>query len=250
MNIAKHRTLNIRYYKDFKGRISMWWNNKLKKNMNFKEFNTDNECFKWGTKYYGDWLQEFQVNRSNPYESLLKSFENPSENLLVNEIGTQEYDDIYIYSAFNFYSGDGYYQINKYLRYGKTEPFDAKSKLYSDIMISEIRKFHIPENIVTYRVLNKQGLSKMSKGKVKKGMILEDKAFLSTGLIYKNLWNKYNSDCLLQILIPKGNNGLYIGLITNLYEQEVILPPNTKMEIIDIYRYKNKKVYKCILLKD
>ena len=155
-----------------------------------------------------------------------------------------------IYEVFDLYIGGGNVQINRYLRCGETELFDTEHKVYADIISAEIDKFYIPENIVTYRVIDKYGLCKMTKGRVKKGTILMDRALLSTGLVYDNLRNKPNKDYLLQILVPKGTKGIYIGLISGLNEQELILSSNTKMKVIDIYKYDKKKVFQCILIRD
>ncbi|MHC1747416.1 MAG: ADP-ribosyltransferase [Cellulosilyticaceae bacterium] len=198
----------------------------MKIDVDFREFNNGDDAFRWGREYYGHWLKDFQKN----------------------EVYEDEVDKSDIYKTFLNYCSGRYVPINRCLRHSETKLFNSEDKVFANIMINEINKFTIPENIVAYRVIDRGGLQGMANGKIEKGTVLVDKALLSTGLIYDNLKNKRDKDCLLQILVPKGTHAIYVGLISKLDEHELILTANTKMKVVRMYRYDKKKVYQCILM--
>lgn len=106
-----------------------------------------------------------------------------------------------------------------------------------------LRRHYIPENIVVYRHTHLDVIKKLCfPGGIKNGAIFSDKGFFSTTLI-KELLDKFaknhECNCLLKLYLPKGLQGAYVSLknpFARLNEQEILLPPNTKFEIMKIHR--------------
>ncbi|MGJ1412743.1 ADP-ribosyltransferase [Sphingobacterium thalpophilum] len=99
------------------------------------------------------------------------------------------------------------------------------------VISKEINKNTIEDNIVVLRLIHTRFLSK----NIKKGMILKDKAFLSTTLNLNHRKNSEGEDLritnvgLIFIKIPKGAKALYLEGISKKEEFEILLPQNTEL---------------------
>lgn len=72
--------------------------------------------------------------------------------------------------------------------------------------------------------------------KLKKGATIFDKAFLSTTLaresvIGRDYANPKNT--LLKIYVPKGTPCIYLDLIADMGENEILFAPMTKLKVLD-----------------
>lgn len=120
---------------------------------------------------------------------------------------------------------------------------DGEQLSYIKCLYQITKTNEIPENIILYRYTKKEHIKSLCKNKkIKENKIYQDKAFTSTTLVKNNLIQfakEHEYDCLLRIYTPKGAKGIYSTIkkkIQKLDEQEVILKPLTKFEIIKIHK--------------
>lgn len=142
-------------------------------------------------------------------------------------------------TGIDMYIGNGYQEINAYLRgflkHPETnEPLDGESTFYSDnptTISSAIKEIDekisshtAPENMYVYR-----GLKKPPGFRNEIGYEFIDKGYVSTSLSSHQA-GTFKSDIhfLYRIKVPKGSHGLYI--FGN--EREFILPRNTRFKIV------------------
>ena len=136
--------------------------------------------------------------------------------------------------AINLYTASANPFFNNHLRYNTVLDPDDFIYPYVAKMIEKLPTYHIPDNIIVYRYISKGLLKEMCPSyPPKKGMIMEDKGFMSTTLIRKSV-NSYRDErvqnILLVISVPINTKGTYVGHLKNtLSEYEVILVPNTKL---------------------
>jgi len=159
--------------------------------------------------------------------------------------------------AINLYSGHGNRIFNKHLRYNTelNPKIETENFIYSNItkMIDKLQKYQIPDNIIVYRYISKGLLEEICPSyPPKKGMIIQDKGFMSTTLLKESVNNyrhtQHSLNVLLEISIPAGTKGIYIGHLTNtLSEYEIILAPNTKLRIDDKIPFYNC-YFKCTVV--
>ena len=167
------------------------------------------------------------------------------------------------YDAFSYYKGQMADWINQILRKHKvencTEYFQSLNKspnaskmiantqkgaiLISNVLAQSI----INENIVVHRYLKIKHMRKLTKSLIlKRGMIFSDYAILSTTLVESQMMDfikENNCNCVLHIYVPAGTHGVYIPseYETDVTENEMLLPPNSKLRIVDIkYNLFNK----------
>lgn len=185
----------------------------------YKEFTKD-EAYEWGMKNYGHWLIKLQDQDNMPKTPVEKFFR------------------YYTQGIHNFF--------NTILRYDDIETyvFDT-NELSKDMFIEgvdEIRKNVITENIVVHRYVSKNILRDMKKwgnisvGLIRKGKILMDKGFMSTTLSLSSVSdrdyaNPFNHS-LLTIYVPKGTPGVYVDLISDMHENEILFAPGIKLKVI------------------
>lgn len=138
--------------------------------------------------------------------------------------------------AINYYTGSANVLVNRALRYDMSI---LESNIVQPIfqkMIDKLPTYYIPDNIVVYRYISKGLLKTMCTTYApKRGMIIQDKGFMSTTLIRESV-NLYRSgrkqNILLVISVPSGTKGTYVGHLKDvLTEYEVILAPNTQLHI-------------------
>lgn len=207
------------------------------KNMNidktlYKSLNSREKAIEWGETHYKDWKEH--------YSSLLSEME-------YNHNKSDYYD------AIDSYCGCTYSPINEYLRNNKNDT--SKSKFireYTDILILLLYLSpRIPENIVLYRLVNKEFI-KNFLGKSNKGSYITELGFVSTSLssdivkIVDESYSNYND--LLKIYVEKGNVGLYTSIFVEKTEAEMLLPPNARFYLISKPYYDKslgKQVYEC-----
>lgn len=139
-------------------------------------------------------------------------------------------------NAINYYTGSANPIFNNYLRYNTELTPNNFIYPYVIKMINKLPTYHIPDNIIVYRYINKGLLKAMCPSyPPKSGMIIQDNGFMSTTLIresVKSYRNGRNQNILLVISVPSGTKGTYVGFLKNtLSEYEVILAPNTKLHI-------------------
>lgn len=137
----------------------------------------------------------------------------------------------------NFYTGNANTPINRYLRHNESlQEIEYFNDIYQKLS-AKLPTYQIPDNVVVYRYISKSLLKYMCPSyPPKKGMMLEDKGFMSTTLIQSSISDFRHShpelNVLLEISIPAGTRGIYVGhLEFTLPEYEIILAPNTKLRI-------------------
>lgn len=182
--------------------------------MCYKDF-TDDEALEWGRKNYSHWLINMQDQNLSPVT--------PVE------------------CFFRFYTQGIHYTYNGFLRAEtRTDCSNSLIGLNSiSLAIKEIEKHPCPENIIVYRHINKslfKGMKKWSNiHMVNKNNIIYDRAFLSTTLTpsavldHSYAQNYYK---LLKIYVPKGTPCVFVDLISDMHENEVIFSPNTKLKVL------------------
>ena len=119
----------------------------------------------------------------------------------------------------------------------------GEKKIYSKqigILIEEINKHELPEDIVVYRYTHKRLFRYLFKDlKVKVGNIFIDKGFMSTTLVpelLREFAKSHRYNCILKLYLPKGTKGIYLKFDKSiLNEQEILLPSNSKFKLLKKY---------------
>lgn len=157
-------------------------------------------------------------------------------------------------NALNCYTGNANTPINRYLRSNMNiQELDYIYDIYQEISV-KFANYQIPDNVVVYRYISNSLLKFMCPSyPPRKGMILQDKGFMSTTLIKNSIRDfrssHYGLNILLEISIPAGTNGIYVGhLESTLPEYEIILAPNTKLRIDSKIPFCNCH-FKCTVVK-
>lgn len=183
----------------------------------FKEFTLD-EAEEWGRKNYVDWLPELQ---SQDYEP-----QTPAE----------EFFRYYTQGIHNFF--------NETTRYDETDTFYFDERYFSkemfDDSIKEINCHPIPDDIVVYRYVPKTLIKKMlewgDSKSLKRNSILVDKGFFSTtlniGAVKSRGYAELRKHSLFKIYVPKGTPSVYVDLISDMHEQEMLFAPGIKLKVI------------------
>ena len=141
--------------------------------------------------------------------------------------------------AIDSYLGDGYADINRFMRYG-TDPSDlssAKVKRYSSALTRMANAQVIPENTLVQRYQQLAGLNidSIEQGQSLIGKVFNSDSLLSTSALTNNgqpfkgvgLVNKVR----MEIGIPAGSKGVAINNPRK-FEAEVLLPPNSQFTIV------------------
>lgn len=205
------------------------------------EFKTIEASSKWAEKYYSDLIKNSIMSTNKKTSEFLKSD-------IKNEYTVGELMYIYINTAYH-------HNINKSLR-DKNTPED-KNDIVKKMkpLITKLYSTSVKEDIVVYRFLMFNYLKEIAnKEKIKFGTMLTERGFLSASLVYNEIRNTipYSSyDCVLKILIPKGTFGAYVASFSKVEEeQEFLIPPTTKLMVIEYKGIKNKKrVYLCKVIE-
>ena len=158
------------------------------------------------------------------------------------------------------YTGGANVQINNYLRFHNLEfDLDEEKELINKIktLADVIRQCILSEKIVVYRYTHYKTVELFCKGKeIKRGAQYTDPAFLSTTLCPKELKHfckNHSCNCRMKIYLDKGSTGLAISSISdpnNMDEMELILPPDSKLEILRVHRLFRSWWLECKWLSD
>lgn len=202
----------------------------FKKN-DFLEFHSSEVADEWAVSNFGQWIERIRCGK---------------DDLDKNSIGYL----LYIYSG----NMNGVY--NNLLREVEDFSYDEKTRYYKqiDILVEEINKHELPEDIVVYRYTHKRLFRHLFKDlKVKAGNMFTDKGFMSTTLVpelIREFARSHRYNCILKLYLPKGTKGAYLKFDKSiLNEQEILLPPNSKFKLLRKYfSFKYGMVYECELI--
>lgn len=183
----------------------------------FKRF-TPETAEVWGRKNYGNWLPELQNQNYEPQVPAEKFFRHYTQGVhnFFNNI-TRNHD----IDTYNF-NGTGFTR----------EMFD-----YS---VYEINCHPIPNGIVVYRFIHKLLIRHMlewgNSKSLKRNSILLDKGFLSTTLSTEAVENRDYANLrersLFTIYVPKGTPCVYVDLVSDMHEQEMLFAPGIRLKVI------------------
>ena len=183
----------------------------------YKSF-SDEEATEWGRKYYGGWLPELQNQKYMP--------ETPCEQF------------------FRYYTQGVDYVFNRILRYSNIDEYNFENSIFSKEMfsdsIAEINKHKLRENIVVHRYVSKDILQKMKRWShihvIRKNTILMDKGYFSTTLcldsVKGNSYATLKQHTLFKIYVPKGTPCVYVDLVADMGENELLFAPNIRLKVI------------------
>ncbi len=133
-------------------------------------------------------------------------------------------------SAISSYSGDNFLKINSQLRGGDTSDPDVSR------LDSAISKGSLGDETL-YRGMSRDDAKKLfPDGDIRKGMVVSDKAFLSTSSEKKVAGMFGIGGVMLEIQTQSGAKGLDVtGMSSNKHESETILPRDAKLEVVSIH---------------
>lgn len=198
----------------------------------YREFLTEDETREWGKLYYGEW--------ANNYKKQMRLAKGYTK-------------DNYVLESIELYCGYNYKKINEGLRNG----FGSSHVMYrmlanvlSMILCSAPR---IPDNIVLYRVVDKEAIQLIMKNNE---LYTQSKemGFLSTSML-KSIANKdefSRGEALLKMYVQKGTVGVYVNEVTRRNEEEILLPPGLYIKLMgEPYMDEtiNKMVYECEVIE-
>ena len=182
----------------------------------YYEFFDKDDCNTWGKALDGKWAEEYKI--------LQKRAERTKRYLL--DCGW----------SVDFYAGNKFREMNEILRSEQESEwgYGYNVSLIRELYFQIIRAPQIGEKIVAYRYVCKEMIEEMISNN-KKGKVYQEKGFLSTSLIKKAcIANKmeYQSDFLLKIYIPENVYGVYVNLIAQRSEMELLLAPEYFLKMI------------------
>lgn len=195
----------------------------------FRRFSNE-EDLEWGRKHYSDWLINMQNKDNKPANPLEKFFRYYTQGAHV---------------SFNSTTRRGNYLTNTNHSFSRQMFIDS---------ITEIKNHKLSENIAVYRYVPRTLIKDMLKnggsGHMRKGAYLIDKGYMSTTLCldavkgrdYANLSERI----LFTIYVPKGAPCVFVDLISDMNEREMLFAPNTKLQVTS-YSFFNKRA-ECIVL--
>lgn len=196
----------------------------------FKRF-TPETAEVWGRKNYGNWLPELQNQNYEPQAPAEKFFRRYTQGVhnFFNNI-TRNHD----IDTYNF-NGTGFTR----------EMFDDS--------VNEINCNLIPDDIVVYRYIPKTLIKKMlewgNSKSLKRNSILSDKGFFSTTLSTEAVKNRHYADLaqrnLFTVFVPKGTPSVYVDLVSDMHEQEMLFAPGIRLKVIR--KYMLGKFVECVV---
>ena len=147
-------------------------------------------------------------------------------------------------AALGWYTDGGYYAASMHLREG--EALDEEEKTYLDALLQTINRTVTTENKKVYRgraIISEERLAALEALKV--GDPITDRGVMSTSTnldranfyAKMSLGGKVKGRVMFEIDIPKGSTALEIPSIYSSYgtsEEEILLPPNVRLEVTDI----------------
>lgn len=200
----------------------------------FKQFSNKDESEKWGTEHYNDWMVELQNQSYDP--------QTPAEKF------------------FRYYTQGINHVYNRILRHFNINTYDFKDSFVSKEMfldgISEIEKHPVCEDIIVHRYVHKDILHNMKNWSnvkvIKPNSILTDKGFFSTTLSLDSVIGRGYATpihhSLFYIYVPKGTPCVYLDLISEMYENEMLFAPDVKLKVLN--RDLLCKFIECVIVND
>lgn len=191
---------------------------------------THHEAKKWGLENYGDWLVRLQNQDYQPCMDIEKFFRKYTQGI--------------------------HYVFNRLLRDCSIDTYDFKDSCMSKSMfedsILDIKDHYLKENIVVYRYVDKILLKKMKTWSwaknIRQKSILVDRGFFSTTLCLDSVSDRHYANrkgtVLLEIYVPKDTACVYLDLISDMDENELLFLPNTKIRVIRKELFKGRIICK------
>lgn len=196
----------------------------------FKRF-TPETAEDWGRKNYGNWLPELQNQDYEP--------RTPAEEF------------------FRYYTQGVHIFFNKILRLYDINTYDFNESYFSREMfdngVYEIQCHPIPNDIVVYRFIPKHLISNMlewgNSKSLKRNSILSDKGFFSTTLSTEAVkdqdYASLRERSLFTFYVPKGIPCVYVDLISDMHEQEMLFAPGIRLKVIGKHVF--GKFVECVI---
>lgn len=189
-------------------------------NIDFKSFKmfTPDTAEAWGRKNYGSWLPKLQSQSHEP--------QTPAEKF------------------FRCYTQGAHTIFNKITRCEDINSYDFSESIFTketfDDGIDEIVRHLSPDNIVVYRYIPQHLIKRMlewgNSKSLKRGSVLVDKGFFSTTLSTDAVSNRDYANVrerpLFTIYVPKGTPCVYVDLISDMHEQEMLFAPGVRLKVI------------------
>jgi hypothetical protein len=157
------------------------------------------------------------------------------------------------YKYFSLYCGSNHREMNEALRFNKGIYRLDIYYYMQKVLDYRLESSTIHENIWTYRLLNYKDFCRGCKKKcIKTGTVIEDRAYMGTGLVLSGLSKQFEGsyyDTILKIKVSKGAKGLYLDMISRREnEQEVLFARDSKIKVVFTYVWKRKHVIICKML--
>lgn len=196
----------------------------------YKRFSLE-EASDWGRKNYGNWLPELQNQDYSP--------QTPAE----------EFFRYYTQGPNNFF--------NRLARRDEIDTFDFSDSIFKkemfDDSVHEINSHPVPDDIVVYRYVTKPLISCMlewgGSKSLKKNAILIDKGYFSTTLsleaVAEQPYATLKNRSLFTVYVPKGTPAVYVDLVSDMNEQEMLFAPGIRLKVIS--KHFLGKVIECIV---
>lgn len=187
----------------------------------FREFESKDEASEWGKEHYSDWMPELQNQDYKP--------QTPAE---------------YFFRRYTQGSPTGYNRILRDVGVDKYNFEDSglTKEMFLD-SISEINKHPLCEDIIVHRYVDKYTLRDMKKWSnvkfIRHNSILTDKGFFSTTLSLDSVTGRHcatlRGHSLLYIYVPKGTPCVYVDLVSDMHENEMLFAPDIKLKVLGSY---------------
>lgn len=195
----------------------------------FKRFTVE-EANEWGKKHFKTWLPRLQNQEYSPQTAVEEFFRYYTQ-------GTGK--------VFNSVLRNGI------ANYDFSDSFFTKS-MFND-SIAEINKHKLSEDIVVYRYVSKYCLEKMleceTSRSISKDSVLCEQGYLSTTLSLEAVRDQpyaYKGNSCLTIYVPKGTPCVYVDLVSDMHEQEMLFAPGIRLKIIRSSLF--RKSIECIVI--
>lgn len=197
----------------------------------FRKFSPE-EVGKWGRENYGDWLPQLQNQAYMP--------QTPTEQF------------------FRWYTQGIHYAFNRIVRFVGVDDYNYTDSTFTKEMfvdsIAEINKHKLTEDIVVYRYVENTLVKPMlewgGSRRLKKNAILVDRGYLSTTLsldaVENHSYATLKEHWLFTIYVTKGTPCVFVDLISDMNENEMLFAPGIKLKVLGSYWF--GKDVECIVI--
>lgn len=200
----------------------------------YKKFRNKEDAAAWGKEHYNYWLpklQDLDANGKTPAEKFFISYTR-GEPSVYNRILRR-------------------YNINTY---DFTDYPISKDEIIEGA--AEIHRNLLSESIVVYRYVSPMVLNLMTTWRnaksIKRNDILNDKGFFSTTLSLDSVagrrYTQYKNNSIFKIYVPKDTPCVYVGLVADMNENEMLFAPDIKLKVINNYSLSRR--IECIVIND